>query len=230
MIACQEGCTTRLLLVEHDGMLAAPVVETMRCAGHMINWARDRREAESSLCDGTTYDLIMLGLGLPGDEGLDLLNHYRRLGGRAPVIILTALDAVESRIGALNAGVDDYLIKPFDLDELTARISVLMRRRTGQAAGVYAHDGLLLNHVSHEATLHGAALDLLPREFTLLGPLIEEPERVFTHHDLLRKVYGLDDEIDSNAIEVHVHRLRQKIGAQRIVTVRGVGYRLRKIA
>ncbi|WP_028207329.1 winged helix-turn-helix domain-containing protein [Paraburkholderia nodosa] len=218
----------RLLLVGDDGMLAGSVAETMRCAGHTIDWVRDWHEAELSLRDGA-YDLIVLDLSMPGNEGLDLLNHYRRRGGRAQVIILTARDAVATRIDALDAGVDDDLIKPIDLDELAARVRALMRRRTGQAAGVYAHDGLVLNHASHEATLHGAVLDLVPREFSLLRALIEEPERVFTHHELLGKVYGPDDEIDSNAIEVHVHRLRQKIGAERIVTVRGVGYRLSKL-
>ncbi|MEX3962821.1 winged helix-turn-helix domain-containing protein [Paraburkholderia sp. EG286B] len=218
----------RLLLVEDDGMLAWPVVEAMRCAGYVTDWVRDRHEADLALRHGA-FDLIVLDLSLSGDEGLDLLNHSRRRGGRALVIILTAWDAVESRIGALDAGVDDYLIKPFDLDELAARVRVLLRRRTGQAARVCAHDGLVLNHASHEVTLYGEALDLVPREFSLLGALIEDPERVFTHRELLGKVYGPDDEIDSNAIEVHVHRLRQKIGAERIVTVRGVGYRLRKL-
>ncbi|TDG03221.1 response regulator [Paraburkholderia guartelaensis] len=218
----------RLLLVEDDRMLAEPVVDAMRRTGHYIEWARDRREAESSLNDGT-YDLLILDLGLPGDEGLGLLKQYRRRGGRTPVIVLTAWGAVESRIDALDTGVDDYLITPFDLDELAAHVRVLMRRRTGQAAGIYTHDGLVLNQASHEATLHGVALDLVPREFSLLRALIEDPERVFTHRELLAKVYGPDDEIDSNALEVHVHRLRQKIGTERIVTVRGVGYRLRKL-
>jgi len=195
----------------------------------MRSTGRDRREAELSLRDGT-YELVMVDLGLPGNDGLDLLNQYRRRGGRAVVIILTAWDAVQSRIGALDAGVDDYLINPFDLDELAASVRVLMRRRTRQAPEVYAHDGLVLNPIAHEATLHGAALDLVPREFSLLRTLIQEPQRVFTHRELLGKVYGPDDEIDSNAIEVHVHRLRQKIGAERIVTVRGVGYRLRRLA
>ncbi|CAG9252277.1 Two-component system response regulator QseB [Paraburkholderia unamae] len=173
----------RLLLVEDDGMLAEPVVEAIRCAGHAIDWARDRREAEVSLRDGM-YDLMLLDLDLRGDECLALLKHYRRRGGRDPVIVLSALDAVERRMDVLEAGVDDYLIKPFDLDELAVRIRVLMRRQTGQATEAYAHDGLVLNHASREATQHGEALDLLPREFSLLRTLIEEPERVFTHHDL----------------------------------------------
>ena len=219
----------RLLLVADDGMLAGPVVDTMWRAGYAIDWVRDRGEAECSLHDGM-YDLLVLDLGLPGGDGLDLLNQYRKRGGCALVIIVTAWDAVESRIGALDAGADDYLIKPYDLAELAARVRALMRRRTRPAGKIYAHDGLVLNHVSHEATLHGVSLDLRPREFRLLRALIEEPQRVFTHHELLRKVYGPDDEIDSNAIGVHMHRLRQKIGAERIVTVRGVGYRLRKLA
>ena len=144
----------RLLLVEDDGMLARLVVETMRLAGHTIDWARDRRGTELSLRDGV-YDLLLLDLGLPAADGLELLNQYRRGGGRAMVITLTARDAVRSRIDALDAGVDDYLIKPFELDELTARVRVLTRRRTGRAAGVYAHDDLVLDHVSHEATLDG---------------------------------------------------------------------------
>ncbi|WP_321939405.1 response regulator [Paraburkholderia sp. J8-2] len=218
----------RLLLLEDDGVLAGSVVEAMRCAGYAIDWVRDRCEAELSLCD-ETYDLLVLDLGLPGDAGLDLLNQYRTRGGRVPVIILTARDAVQSRIRALDVGVDDYLIKPFDLEELAARVRVLMRHRTSLAAQVCAHDGLLLNLVSHEASLHGVALDLVPREFSLLRALIEEPHRVFTHRELLGKMYGPDDAIDSNALEVHVHRLRQKIGAERIVTVRGIGYRLRKL-
>ncbi len=137
----------RLLLLEDDGVLAGSVVEAMRCAGYATDWVRDRCEAELSLCD-ETYDLLVLDLGLPGDAGLELLNQYRTRGGRVPVIILTARDAVQSRIRALDVGVDDYLIKPFDLEELAARVRVLMRHRTSLAAQVCAHNGLLLNRVS----------------------------------------------------------------------------------
>ncbi|MFP3647619.1 response regulator [Paraburkholderia sp. SIMBA_054] len=218
-----------LLLVEDDEMLAEPVVDTMRRAGYVVDWVSGVRNAAISL-GGEVYDLIMLDPDLSGTDGFDLLHEYRNRGGRASVIILTARDGVESRIGALDAGVDDYLVKPFDLDELTARVRALMRRKTVQTAEAYAYDGLVMKPVSFGTTLHGEAIDLAPCEFRLLLTLIEEPARVFTRSELEEKVCDLNDEIGSNAIEVSIDALRRKIGAERIVTVRGVGYRLRKIA
>ena len=217
----------RLLLVEDDEMIGEPVVDTMRGAGYAIDWARDGREAELSL-GHDVYDLVLLDLGLPKADGIDVLNRYRRRGGGAPVIILTARDAVESRITGLDAGADDYLVKPFDLDELAARVRALLRRRTGHASPVYSHGDLTLNPATHEATLNGEALSLVPREFSLLQALIEEPTRVFTRSELEDKLYGWGEEVGSNTIEVHVHSLRRKIGAEQIVTVRGVGYRLKR--
>jgi two-component system response regulator QseB len=217
----------RLLLVEDDEMIGEPVVETMRRAGYAIDWAHDGREAELSL-DNDVYDLVLLDLGLPKADGIDVLNRYRRRGGSAPVIILTARDAVESRIVGLDAGADDYLVKPFDLDELAARVRALLRRRTGQTNPVYSHGDLTLNPATHEATLDGELLSLVPREFSLLQALIEEPMRVFTRPELEEKLYGWGEEVGSNTIEVHVHSLRRKIGADQIVTVRGVGYRLKR--
>jgi two-component system response regulator QseB len=143
-------------------------------------------------------------------------------------MILTARDAVESRIAGLDAGADDYLVKPFDLDELAARVRALLRRRTGHAHPEYAHGDLTLNPAAHEATLKGERLSLVPREFSLLQALIEEPARVFTRSELEDKLYGWGEEVGSNTIEVHVHSLRRKIGADQIVTVRGVGYRLKR--
>ncbi|SIT36728.1 DNA-binding response regulator in two-component regulatory system with QseC [Paraburkholderia piptadeniae] len=217
----------RLLLVEDDEMIGEPVVETMRRAGYAIDWAHDGREAELSL-DNDVYDLVLLDLGLPKADGIDVLNRYRRRGGSAPVIILTARDAVESRIVGLDAGADDYLVKPFDLDELAARVRALLRRRTGHTNPVYSHGDLTLNPATHEATLNGELLSLVPREFSLLQALIEEPMRVFTRPELEEKLYGWGEEVGSNTIEVHVHSLRRKIGADQIVTVRGVGYRLKR--
>ena len=217
----------RLLLVEDDEMIGEPVVDTMRRAGYAIDWAHDGREAELSL-DNDVYDLVLLDLGLPKADGIDVLNRYRRRGGAAPVIILTARDAVENRIAGLDAGADDYLVKPFDLDELAARVRALLRRRTGQTNPVYSHGELSLNPVTHEAALNGESLALVPREFSLLQALIEEPSRVFTRSELEDKLYGWGEEVGSNTIEVHVHSLRRKIGAEQIVTVRGVGYRLKR--
>jgi two-component system response regulator QseB len=217
----------RLLLVEDDEMIAETVLESMRREGYAIDWAQDGRAAELSLGNGV-YDLVLLDLGLPRKDGFDLLRGYRRQGGEAPVIILTARDAVNDRIRGLDAGADDYLIKPFDLDELAARARALLRRRTGQKHPVYTHGELTLDPAAHEVTKGGVPLALVPREFALLQALIEEPARVFTRAELEDKLYGWGEEVGSNTIEVHVHSLRRKIGAEQVVTVRGVGYRLKR--
>jgi two-component system response regulator QseB len=217
----------RLLLVEDDEMIAETVLDAMRREGYAIDWARDGREAELSLDNGV-YDLVLLDLGLPKKDGIAVLSGYRRLGGDAPVLILTARDAVSERIAGLDAGADDYFIKPFDLDELAARTRALLRRRTGKKHPVYAHGGVTLDPAAHEVTKDGAAVSLVPREFALLRVLIEEPARVFTKAQLEERLYGWGEEVGSNTIEVHVHSLRRKLGAEQIVTVRGVGYRLKR--
>lgn len=217
----------RLLLVEDDEMIAETVLESMGREGYAIDWAQDGRAAELSLGNGV-YDLVLLDLGLPRKDGIDLLSHYRKQGGQAPVIILTARDSVNERIRGLDAGADDYLIKPFDLNELAARARALLRRRTGQKQPIYSHGELSLDPAAHEVKKNGVQMALVPREFALLQALIEEPARVFTRSELEDKLYGWGEEVGSNTIEVHVHSLRRKIGAEQIVTVRGVGYRLKR--
>jgi len=217
----------RLLLVEDDEMIAETVLESMGREGYAIDWAQDGRAAELSLGNGV-YDLVLLDLGLPKKDGIDLLNSYRKQGGQAPVIILTARDSVNDRIRGLDAGADDYLIKPFDLNELAARARALLRRRTGQKQPIYSHGELTLDPAAHEVRKSGVQMTLVPREFALLQALIEEPARVFTRSELEDKLYGWGEEVGSNTIEVHVHSLRRKIGAEQIVTVRGVGYRLKR--
>lgn len=217
----------RLLLVEDDEMIAETVLESMGREGYAIDWAQDGRAAELSL-GNCVYDLVLLDLGLPKKDGIDLLNSYRKQGGLAPVIILTARDSVTERIRGLDAGADDYLIKPFDLDELAARARALLRRRIGQKQPVYSHGELTLDPAAHEVSKGGVPVPLVPREFALLQALIEEPSRVFTRSELEDKLYGWGEEVGSNTIEVHVHSLRRKIGAEQIVTVRGVGYRLKR--
>jgi two-component system response regulator QseB len=218
----------RLLLVEDDDMIAETVVDFMRRAGYAIDHAADGRAADLSLANDV-YDLVLLDLGLPKRDGIEVLNTYRRAGGVAPVIIITARDAVDERIRGLDAGADDYLMKPFDIDELAARVRALLRRRTGQKQPVYTHGELSLDPASHEASKAGVALPLVPREFALLQALIEEPTRVFRRPELEEKLYGWGEEVGSNTIEVHVHSLRKKIGTDEIMTIRGVGYRLKRL-
>ncbi|MBU6488624.1 MAG: response regulator [Burkholderiales bacterium] len=219
----------RLLLIEDDRMIAEPVLDAMRRAGYAIDWAQDGRAAELSL-GNDVYDLVLLDLGLPKKDGIAVLRAYRDAGGIAPVIILTARDAVDERVRGLDTGADDYLVKPFDLDELAARARALLRRRTGQKQPVYTHGELALDPAAHEVTKSGVPVALVPREFALLHALIEAPTRVHTKPELEEKLYGWGAEVGSNAVEVHIHSLRRKIGPEQVVTVRGVGYRLKRIA
>lgn len=218
----------RLLLIEDDEMIGETIADSLRRSGYAVDWAHDAREADLSLAHDV-YDLVMLDLGLPKGDGLDVLQRYRRKDGKAPVIIITARDAVQSRIDGLDAGADDYLVKPFDLDEFGARVRALLRRRVGQTQPIFTHGGLTLNPVTHEVSLDGETQDLVPREFSLLNILIENPARVFTRSELEEKLYGWGQEIGSNTIQVHIHSLRKKLGPEQIVTVRGVGYRLRRL-
>ncbi|WOD14187.1 winged helix-turn-helix domain-containing protein [Paraburkholderia kirstenboschensis] len=206
----------RLLLVEDDIMIAESVLEALRGLGHAVDWARDGREGELAL-GNDVYDLVLLDLGLPKQDGL-------------AVLIMTAQDAVTDRISGLDAGADDYLVKPFDLNELAARVRALLRRRVGQSRPVFVHGALTLNEVSHEVTVRGAPVTLVAREFSLLRALMEEPGKVYSKAELEEKLYGWNEEVESNTIEVHIHNLRKKLGAEQIVTVRGIGYRLASTA
>ncbi|MGP8434229.1 response regulator [Paraburkholderia fungorum] len=215
----------RLLLVEDDAMIAESVLDALRGLGHAVDWAEDGRAGELAL-GNDVYDLVLLDLGLPKLDGLTVLRGYRASGGSGAVIIMTAQDAVTDRISGLDAGADDYLIKPFDLNELAARVRALLRRRVGQSRPVYSHGALVLDEISCEVTLHDIPVPLVAREFSLLRVFIEEPSRVFSKAELEEKLYGWNEEIGSNTIEVHVHNLRKKLGAEQIVTIRGIGYRL----
>jgi two-component system response regulator QseB len=217
----------QLLLMGKDELVAGPIVDALRRAGHAVDWMSVVREP-STWPDCGLYDLIMLDPDLSGVDVLDALKRYRECGGLALVIILTAQREVQSCIGALDAGADDYLVKPFELDELAARVRALTRRRVVRPVPVLAYDGLMLDAASHLATLHGEPLNLAPRAFALLQALLEDPARIFTRSELEARICDPSEEIASNAIEVQVCGLRRKIGAERIMTVRGAGYCLRK--
>jgi two-component system response regulator QseB len=187
---------------------------------------REARAAEAVL-DRAPFELLLLDLGLPGREGLALLKAQREKGLTLPVLIITARDAVSDRVQGLDAGADDYLIKPFDLDELAARIRALLRRRAGRSAAGLEHLGVRLDPAAHQVSRDGVDVALSPREFALLQLLMERPGSILSRAQLEERLYGWGEEVESNAVEVHIHGLRKKLGADFILTVRGVGYRVR---
>ena len=215
----------RLLLVEDDPMIGASVQNGLRQEGHSVDWVRDGAAAELALASGV-HELVLLDLGLPGKSGLDLLAGMRRKGVALPVLVITARDSVADRVKGLDAGADDYLVKPFDLDELSARIRALMRRHGGRASPVIEHGPLRLDPATHEFFLDGTLVNLSGREFSLLHALLEQPGVPLSRAQLEERIYGWNEEIESNAIEVYIHSLRRKLGAEWIRNVRGVGCRV----
>ncbi len=213
----------RILLVEDDAMLGEGVRRGLRQQGHAVDRVEDGQAAEVALA-GEPYDVVLLDLGLPRKGGLEVLRDLRRRGQRVPVLILTAQDAVPDRVTGLDAGADDYVVKPFDLDELAARIRALQRRSAGRAEPIIELGRLTLNPATHEVSLDGAPVALSAREFALLHALLEHPGRPISRPRLEERLYGWSEQVESNAVEVHVHSLRRKLGAEWIKTLRGVGY------
>lgn len=213
----------RLLLVEDDLMIGESVLDALRGDGYAVDWVRDGQMADTAW-SSEHYDLVLLDLGLPKRDGLQVLRAARARRDRAPVLILTARDAVGDRITGLDAGADDYLLKPFDLNELLARIRALLRRAAGRAEPAFEHGPLRLNPATHEATLEGRPVTLSQREWAVLEALIQRPGVVLSRAQLESKLYGWKDEISSNAVEVYVHSLRKKLGADLIRNIRGMGY------
>ena len=215
----------RLLLVEDDHMIGRAVRQGLGDAGFAVDWVMDGNAAERALANGV-YDLALLDLGLPGQDGMAVLKLLRRGGNSVPVLIVTARDAVADRIAGLNAGADDYVLKPFDLDELIARVRALLRRHAGAGSPLLECGALALDPVRKEVRLKGEMVSLSAREFALLEVLLQRPGAVLSREQLEDSVYGWTEEIGSNAIEVHLHNLRRKLGAETIRNVRGVGYKV----
>ncbi len=213
----------RVLLVEDDPMIGKSVQQGLRQDGHTADWLRDGQQAELALAT-TPYDILLLDLGLPGRSGLDVLTRLRRSANSIPVLVITARDAIADRIRGLDAGADDYLVKPFDLDELSARMRAVQRRHAGRAEPVIENGPLRMNPATHEVTLDGTPVTLSAREFALLQALLEQPGVPLSRARLEEKLYGWGDEIESNAVEVYIHSLRRKLGAEQIKNIRGVGY------
>ena len=215
----------RLLLIEDDPMIGESIHEALRGESYAVDWVRDGHSAELAIANAV-YDLVLLDLGLPRVPGLDFLRRYRARSGDAPVLIISARDGTPARVEGLDAGADDYLVKPFDIDELTARIRALLRRRVGRTQPTIAHGALTLNLATHDATFGGQPLRLSAREFAVLRALLDTPGAVLSKASLEEKLYGWGQEIESNAIDVYIHHLRKKLGADFIRTVRGVGFKL----
>ena len=213
----------RILLVEDDPQLGDGLTIGLRQAGFAVDWVKDGNSADHAL-QAESFDLVVLDLGLPRLSGMQVLTRARGRGQTAPVLILTARDATGDKVSGLDAGADDYLVKPVDLDELAARIRALTRRSAGRAAPLLTHGDIVLDPAAHSITLAGAPVELSVREFSLLQMLLENAGRVLSRTQLEQSVYGWRDEPDSNALEVHIHYLRKKLGSELIRTLRGVGY------
>jgi len=207
-------------------MIGEAIRAGLKREGLAVDWVHDAAAAAAALRT-EPFALLLLDLGLPGSDGLTLLKSLREKAEALPVLIITARDAVSDRVAGLDAGADDYLIKPFDLDELAARIRALLRRKSGRPAPLMAHLGVVLDPAAHQVTQDGAEVALSPREFALLQLLMERPGTILSRAQIEERLYGFGEEVESNAVEVHIHGLRRKLGASFILTVRGVGYRVR---
>ena len=215
----------RILLVEDDTMIGKAVCQGLQQAGFAVDWVLDGRAADLSLANGV-YDLAILDLGLPRKDGRAVLDTLRARGNAMPVLIASARDAVADRIAGLEAGADDYLLKPFDLDELIARVRALLRRHAGNPTMVLRSGDLVLDPVRKLVTIDGRVIEVSAKEIALLEALMQRPGAVLSRDKLEESVYGWGEEVGSNAIEVHLHNLRKKLGPERIRNVRGVGYRV----
>jgi DNA-binding response OmpR family regulator len=216
-----------LLLVEDDGMLGDGIKTVLERRGMNIHWVRDGLSAMQAL-KSTNYDVLLLDLNIPWLSGLEVLARLRSEGNQVPVLVLTARVEVVDRVQALDGGADDYVVKPFDTDELCARIRALHRRHCGQEQEMLRHGDLVLDPSAHTVSIQNSTIALSVKEFDILHSLMENMGRVMSRRKLSEKIYCLEDDVESNTIEVHIHHLRKKLGDHPIRTVRGVGYVIEK--
>lgn len=220
----------RVLLVEDDELLGDGIRTGLKHYGHTIDWVKDGKSASDVLCSKhESFDVIVLDIGLPKMSGLDVLRGIREKNILTPVVILTARETVDDRVKGLDAGADDYLTKPFDLDELCARLRALQRRSKSRAKPVISYGDIKLDPASHTVIQGSETLMVSRREFALLQKLLENAGRVISREQLNQTLYGWGENIDSNALEVHIHNLRKRFGTDLIRTIRGVGYMVERL-
>ncbi|WP_086933493.1 response regulator [Agarilytica rhodophyticola] len=216
----------RVLIVEDDQIIGSGLVQSLTNNNYTVDWVETVASAQAALVT-QTYDILILDIGLPDGSGLDILYKLRRENNQMPVLILTAYDEISSKISGLDAGADDYLIKPFDLNELLARMRALRRRSNGSGSPVLQIGDVVLDPVSHKVLLDNEEVELGAKEFAILHALMEKPERLISKAQLEDTLYGWNAEIESNTVEVHIHGIRKKLGKNIIRTVRHAGYQIK---
>jgi DNA-binding response OmpR family regulator len=217
----------RILLIEDDPMVGQGLSRALGDDGMAVDWVRDGLEGGDAIASGQ-YGLVLLDLGLPGKSGLELLRAFRSRGDKTPLIVITARDGIDDRVAGLDLGADDFLVKPFEFKELSARIRAILRRHAGHAVSTIGNGEISLDLATHEASFHGTTLLLPAREFALLHALLERPGTILSRSQLEARLYGWNEEVGSNAVDVLIHYLRKKFGNDIIRNVRGVGWMVRR--
>jgi DNA-binding response OmpR family regulator len=215
----------RVLLVEDDEMIGHSLREALAASGWSVDWVKDGLLAQSALADGD-YACVLLDLGLPKRDGVEVLRKARAEGDTTPVLVLTARDGVDDRVEGLDLGADDYLLKPYEMRELLARMRAVIRRRDGSAHSVIGTIGVQLDITTREVLVQGERSQLSAREFSLLHALLERPGAILSREQLENRIYGWGEEVSSNAVDVLIHGMRRKLGAETIRNVRGLGWRV----
>ena len=218
----------RILLVEDDMMIGDSLTRSLKDESYAVDWLKDGGTVLGAL-EKQHYDVILLDLGLPNRDGMDVLRDLRGAGHTLPVIILTARDALEDRVTGLDSGADDYVLKPFEITEVFARLRAVIRRKGGQPDPILSNGTIALNPATHEAQVNnGDVVRLTAREFALLQALLVRPGAILSRHQLEDRIYGWNEEVESNAVEFLIHSLRKKLGSDSIKNVRGVGWMVAK--